>query len=346
MSWEKKPVPAPLIDGLEDIATAITSITQPVIVLLETALAAIEVAKIFFLTSANPTTALANALIGELEKLNNDTFGTGVFQLVVQPFDISTKFTIPGVGLLSSVDTDAKLVEFAQAGATFALDDFGIPALSPQTNISKILQSFDDEGDSERPQFSDGAQVTAFGFMITAPNVGDFNDILESLLAVWEIGDFRKLLNRLKESINAETAGVIPIPSRKPDWDSVRFNSVDFLAKTQNEINKQLAFLKGLIGSVDDILGDFIILVERKITNLKTIIEEFNALINTIKNALSASGVYLLNVPPATGGNEYLKEQINDPQFQSSKDSISASVIYVGGGASLAPVDAIRTILS
>lgn len=344
MPWEQKPIPAPLIDGLEELAVAISSVTQPVVVLLDIASKSLEVAQLFFSTTGNPTTALALALIDELEALNNDIFGTGVFQLITQPFEIAEKLNIPGVGSPSVFDSEAKLIEVS--GGTLAPNDFGVPQLTPSKNIDKILQSFDDAGDVNRPIFSDNSEVCAFGFLLSAPDIDGFNNVLESLSGVWDFGEFARLLEKLKNAVNDDNGGDIPIPSRKPDWDSVRFNSVKFLADTQNELNKQLAFMRGLIGSTDDMIGDFLELVERKIDNLTRVIDEFNDLIDTIKNALNASGVYLLDVPPAIGGVNYLKEQIEDSQFQSSRDLISASVVYVGGGASLAAVNSIRLILT
>ena len=247
MTWTQKPIPAPLLAEVEAIASQISSLTAPVVTLLDVASSALDAAKIFFSAAGNPTTALANSLITELENLNNDIFGTGVFQIVVQPFELTVREPIPGIGTASTIDTESRLLEIAQTGATLAPDAFGITRLTPVKNIQKIVDSFDDVGDVERPQFSDSAEVCAFGMMVTSPTVNGFNQILESLLGVWDMGDLRRLLDRMNRQTNTDTGGVIPTASRPPDWDSVRFNSINFLKDTQDQINKQIALLRGLI---------------------------------------------------------------------------------------------------
>ena len=345
MTWTKKPIPAPLIDGVEELATNISSITQPVVTLLDLASSALEVAKIFFATQASPTTALANALIDEVQNLNNDIFGSGVFQLVVQPFEINKKFGVPLIGQAGPIDTETKLFGLQQTGTILPSNDFGIPSLTPSRVIDKIVQSFDDQGDLERPQFSNNASVAAFGFMVSAPDVNGFVSLLEGLQAVWDFGAFSRLLNQMKQKANFPSGFPTPV-SRPPDWDSVRFNSIDFMKKTQDQLNNQLNFLRGLLGSTDNLLNDFLTLIERKINNLQATVSEFNELINTIKNATAASGVYVLDVPAGVGGNERLKQEIRDDQFSDSRDNLAAAVIYVGGGPSVAAVEAIRQIVA
>ena len=348
MGWELKPIPAPLLSELEGLATSISSITQPVVTALDTAQAALDVAKAFVTTSANPTTALALALIDELENLNNDIFGTGVFQLVVQPFDASARKTIPRIGEIPGFNAADTLIEIEQAGSTLPANFLGVPSLTPERTIRLITQSFDDEGDAQRPQFSDSASVTAFGFLVTAPDADEFASLLESLRAVFDLGPFERLLERLKRVTNLETGGIAPPISRLPDWDSVRLNSVSPLKETQDFINKQLNFLRGLVGVGDNALQDFIELIERKVSNLQAIIQEFNELINSIKSALNASGIWVLDVPPGVGGNNRLKQEIesNNDVFNQLNNNLSAAVLYVGGGPSLASVNAIRTLVS
>lgn len=66
----------------------------------------------------------------------------------------------------------------------------GFPLLSASQAIQSAIDSFDDEGDPNRPQFSSSAEVAAFGLMITFPT---FQQFLNLLNLIGDLFDFPQL---------------------------------------------------------------------------------------------------------------------------------------------------------
>src|SRR5271154_5548535 len=145
MSWNYQNVAGPIPSGLANIVQEFGTVISALSPLLSAASAAVEAAQIFFNPTTSPYAAIVTALIAELEAFNNDLFATGVYYL--------------------SVTGDTAL----NLGIPVKHDSLGIPLLTPKQAIQAAINSFNDTCDTNRPQFSQYAEITAFGIMATSP---------------------------------------------------------------------------------------------------------------------------------------------------------------------------------
>lgn len=318
MSWKLQSVPAPIPDGVQTIVDTLDSVATPLIAALDVLSTALNAAKIFFTSTSDPFSALVGSLLTEVQDLINDLFGTGVFVLFV----------------------DATKIE-----GRVAVDTFGIPTLKPDLALSTAVASFDDTGDTDRPQFSDSAQVAALGLLLTAPDVNEFIALFTRLEAVFDLEPFKRLLTLLNRKTNVVPPDP-PVPSILPDWDSLKLNNIKAMSDIQVQLNNVLGLVQGYVTTPDDIINDLITILDRKVTDLQRIASDFQTLLETLANATAASGIHVLNVATNTGGNTYLKSQILELDTTAIRDNeYTAFVLFVGGGASLTTVETIRDLI-
>ena len=159
MPWEQQEVTDPAQQAVSTALTPVSNALGAISPILSTTSALLDIAKAFIIGTIDPLQAALLKAIEGLEETLNDIFGSGMFTLTVNPFRLE------GVR---------------------QFDDFGTPLMTPADIINEMVQSFDDLGDGNRPQFSESAEVVAFGLIATAPD-------LAGLL------DFQTLFNRLFE---------------------------------------------------------------------------------------------------------------------------------------------------
>jgi hypothetical protein len=314
MSWTKRQLVPPLPSEAQPIVDALNTVSGAVVPILNAASTLLNAASIFF-QSADLYKALMTALVTQTEDLVNDLFGSGAFELVVNPF---TSFR-----------------------RRQKVDKNGIPLLTPEEAINLAIRSLDDQGDLDRPQFSDAANISAFGILVTAPDISVFLAILEALLSLWNIDDIQFIIREINRR-----RGIL-VQSRPPDWDSLRFNQIKALGDVQKELLRVLAIAKGYLAVPDDAILDLIAQLQRKVNILTLSIAAFQAVIDALTNTPALSGVYMLDVPLGVGGNNRLKAELRDPQFaQLGLNKYTFMALYVGGGPSAAGVDSIRQLLA
>jgi hypothetical protein len=329
MPWQKQPISAPVSDAIVTVVDAVdtvVSVLDPILTVAETAL---ELAKVFLHATTDPAAALFDAIVSELETLINDFFGTGVFVLEVNPFNVSAaSVLVPGL-----TNTTAPLIG--------RHDDFGIPLMTPSEAISHMINSFDDTGDTERPQFSNQASTVAFGFMLTAPDIAGFLALIEAFLAVFNWPGF----DIMKKKIQKQAS--ILEPSTYPDWISYRLNSITQMKDLQASLLDLLNTLKGYRNILNNI-ADLIDLIKLKVDTLKDIVKKFRDQLQALKNAAKATGIYVFDFPLQVGGNSAVKTALNDPFLQSIctlNNGYTAAILFLGGGPSIAPVQAIKELI-
>lgn len=314
MPWMQRPLVPPLPGEAQDIVDVLDTVASGVLPILNAASTLLNAAQIFFQT-ADLYKALITALLNQTEALVNDLFGSGAFELVINPFTVFNRRQ--------------------------ELDKYGIPTLTPEEAVNLAIRSLDDLGDQGRPQFSPAANVSAFGILVTAPNVGVFLDILRGLLSLWTIDDLRFLIDQIERRTGAAPQ------SRQPDWDTLRFNQIGALGQIQKELLRVLAIAKGYVAVPDDAILDLINQLQRKVNILTLSIAAFQAVIDALTNTPALSGVYILDIPTGVGGNERLKKELKDPQFSAlGLNQYTMMALYVGGGPSAAGVDAIRQLIA
>ena len=228
-----------------------------------------------------------------------------------------------------------------------------------------MADSFNDFGDENRPQFSDGvfveqtqtfisgAKVTGFGFIITAPNVEDFLFLLESFSEIFDLDEFKKIINRIKE-VSVRSNDLIQnknnIAAIEPNWVSKRVNSISQLRDLQDILLQQLNTLRGYTVSDADVITDLIDLVNSKVERLAKLSGELQDLIQQFTQSTNASGIYGLNMPILDGGNSSLRYEIlRQSPLNELNNPYSAGFLVVGGVgdavSTLEGVDALRKLL-
>lgn len=313
MSWKQSPVNGPVSDAVKDALTPISNSLGSVAPLLATAKALLDIAKVFVQGVNDPFAQIISQAADELEDLINDTFGTGFFVLTVNPFKLE------GIR---------------------RFDDFGTPLLTPSQAIEIMVNSFDDLGDENRPQFSDSATVTSFGIMATAPDLAGLLDLIRQLIALFAIPEWELILTE-HERRSDDTV----TPSVAPDWESLRLNSFSPFDEVQRNLNELLEAVRGTTVVPDSNLADLIDLITQKVTRLQQLTEQIRAIID--QAAGSVTGLYVFELDPTTGGNNLIKQELRDPFLEqcTPDNGYTVSVLFVGGGPSLIPVQNLKELL-
>ena len=314
MAWKQETISAPVSGALSSATGIASQALGATATVLNVASTLLGVARAFVGSTTDPFSSAYGAAVSQFDSLNNDLFGSGVFQLTINQFDI------PG---------------------RRAKDDFGVPVMKPREALSLAIQSFDDLGDPNRPQFTDQATVSAYGFLLTAPTPQGLLQMIEELTAVFAIPDFKVLRERYSEVL---TPGVVE--SRYPDWTNQRLNNIYQLRATQEATSRLLENLRGNSVTANDNLSDLIGMFSRKANVARRLISDLEDTLDNLSNALAATGIYYLDVPPGVGGNERLKDEIYDCDLALIETNYTAVSIFVGGGPSLGPVDTVRGLLT
>jgi hypothetical protein len=122
-----------------------------------------------------------------------------------------------------------------------------------------------------------------------------------------------------------------------PDWQSTSigdlFPPIYNLIKLIDDFLTTL--LKSLQGMTQAVL-DFINLIQQKITDLTDLLTRIKSYLDILAYDFKGGGFYLLNVPPQTGGNTYLKQAIENSTKGPSSDEtgFTAGVVIAYGGPS------------
>jgi hypothetical protein len=216
---------------------------------------------------------------------------------------------------------------------TVGYNPLGIPVLSPRNAILAAIQSFDDLGDTNRPIFSDSAEVACIGFMATAPSLDQFLAIMRSFLAVFEVPDWRLALTKYEEIQNPSA-----VASVVPDWHSIKLNSFTPMDLIQKSLIGALNTMKGFKVTANSI-SSLISIMEARAQQLEKLSNDLTSLANAIN---SATGLFILNVPLQHGGVNLLKSQLRDAYLECQDNEHTILTLFVGGGPSAKSVDILR----
>lgn len=300
------PIPA----GLADLVEATEAVASTLSPLLAAAADLVSIAQAFFNPTSNPYAALVNSLITQAEDFNNDLFATGVYEL--------------------TVDGDT-------IGGRVKYDSFGIPLLTPGQAITAAISSLSDICDTARPQFSNEAEVTAIGFLATAPSPGEFLALINGLLAIFNLPTWANYQVRFNRRMSPPSCQPTP-----PVWESVRLNSISDLQAAQTAVNNLLSACQGYEVTADSILTQLAQVISGKQAQLTALEQQMNVL---IQNLRAATGLYVLNLPPTIGGNQALATAFYDCPLSQSTNQYTIATIFVGGGVSLEPINLFRQMV-
>lgn len=314
MSWQQKNLGPPIPPEAQAIVDNLSTAAGSVVPILDAAAALLDIAKVFYNGGSDLYAALMSALITECENLINDLFGSGAYEIIVSPFH-SIAQRLPK-------------------------DKYGINLLNPGQAIDIAIKSFDDLGDDNRPQFSSGANVSAFGILVTVPDVFLFIQLLEALYNVWTTWD----INYIRQEILKKTG--VRYKSKPPDWGNVSFTKIDALAQIKKQLMDVLYIAKGYQITPDDGINDLINALSRKVAILNDTVTTFQAVLDALAGSTALSGAYIFDVPLGVGGNDKIKAALPNEVLSALKlNRYTIFMLYVGGGPSAAGVDAIRQLI-
>lgn len=316
MAWVNRNVAAELPTEFASLADSAQSLQGNLQVVADALNAAATVARVFVSTNVDPTSALATAIISEIESVVDDFFSTGFFMLVITPNDL----TKPGY------------------------DPFGLATMTPNQALDAAVASFDDLGDSRRPQFSDQASVTGFGILATAVSVEDMIDKMSGLISVLNLDGFDLYLRQARRTFPQPP--VVP-DSVSPDWVSTKLQDIPGFSELHAAVQGFLQQFRGYLTTGDNFLDDFVTAIENKVNVITKAIDELNAAIDRFVGAVGATGVYFLDIAQSTGGNTYLKSQIPDSTLESlTENKYTVMVLFVAGGADTAGMENFKSIFA
>lgn len=312
MAWKKTDVAAPVFNEIAALSGSAAKSVSSIASLAKQATATVDKVKKSYASKADPLIQSFTTVVAATQNLLNDTFGTGVFMLTINQFDV------PGAR---------------------RVDDFGVPILYPREALQMAIESFDDLADPLRPVFSADATVCAYGFLATAPSISGVVALIDELVRVFDVSEWNLIKTRYRN------ATLPPAPSSVyPDWQSLKLNSISQIAGVQKDANAMLKNLEGNVLDAHDAVKDAINTVKEKSETATQIIDSLQQNLQNLQSAAKASGLYTLNVPPHIGGNEYLKDQIYDCNLVIENTGYTLVAITVGGGPSLNAVDRIRKL--
>lgn len=316
MSWSQKDLTPPLPSEISDIANQISSTTGVVIPILDLTSKLVETASVLFSPGIDPFGNIMTTIVQNIESLINDLFGTGAFELVIEPTNTF--------------------------GRGIRRDQFGLAQANPRDVINLAIRSFDDQGDSNRPQFSRFAQVSSFGLLVSSPDILSFRNILQKLKLIWNIPKIDEIDFTIDRSVNSASF----IDSLGADWDSFRFNEVETFKNIQNELLKSLQIANGYAGITDNTIQNLILVIARKLDQIKNLAIDLKALVDDIQSAGGLNGAYVFDLPLGVGGNDRIKnELVSDELLRLSSNKYTFLSLYVGGGPTAVGVDKIRQLI-
>jgi len=297
--------------GLDALATGIDTLATAANATLDVAETALDAAKVFLLGTTSPQATAASALVAGAQGLLSDIFGAGFFNLFVHPWQ-------HGVGR----------------------GEGAFRSLSFPNAAKAMADSFDDQADAARPQFSDLAPVEMIALIAGGPSPSIFAQVLDALDLLVSSKEFRLARRRLAQAFELE-AGRFTITqgSRPPDWQSATMREVfPGLAPLEDSLREQLAMLEGYAKGGEkavDIASD---LVAAKRLQLGTLQARLAAARALFGQGLANAGVYGLHVS-GSGGNTLLKSELSTATAAPGPElSFCAGVAWVGVAGALTPV--------
>ena len=335
MSWQQTKLLSPSNDDVKEVSEALSAILSQVTPVIDTAAAALEAAR-FFVTSPSEN-ALVNVvltLITELENFVNDLFQTNVHSLVVDPFRLF-------------VHENAEQTQgYSLQAVRKTYDEVGIPLMSPSQCLTEMVSSFDDFGDTDRPQFSSSAHVGAFGLIVTAPGLNEFRTLLEALNELIDFEPFKRLLEHFDRRARVQVPD--PQTPKPPDWDKSETiaNFFGQYSHLRDRLIDLLGVLKGYVISSRDAVTDLIEILETKLQILRDLTEALNSIIDAFLAAAGAEGIYVYTFE-GTGGNEAIKaDLVTNDVLNSLGTKYTVGVLLVGGSASAKVFTLLKTMVS
>jgi len=310
--------PAPiqaLVTNLGSVNTALKSVMMMIQSLA-------KVAEVYYKAVINPFMALAGKLVTTIENFIKDMFSSGIYQLVVAPYEGYNSYT--------------------------KMNDDGYYILTPGQAITTASNSFNDLGDKNRPVYSANATVAALGFLLTAYTPSGLQALMDQFNNVLEVNDFVDISAQAKRNARKGiTGGTRVYKNTPPDWTSVSLRSISILADVEKEMIKAVELINGFVlYSANAALKQLLNSLKFKVRQFQGIISRLTNLIVKFTKALTSQGLYILSIPPTTGGVNAIKTKMKNATLSASTNQYTVFVLYVAGGASIVGLTSLMSIIS
>lgn len=317
MPWEiNRPITLEPPPELVSITGSFELLGTNVGAILEIAKDLLEAAKIFYFITADPYKALVAALITELEEFINDTFGAGIYSLIVDPFTA------------------------IMHGKRY--DRWGIPLVTPGDAINLALASLDDEGDPNRPIFSPNANIAGCGIMLTTPSYGELFNLLQALWNLLQLDYLLFLMQKLDRFKNGRSDR-----GRMPDWVGFKISDIPIMGRVQSAMLDALATVKGYIVVTDEIITQLLNVLTQKLDDIQYIVDTINILIANIETLVGLNQAVVFDMPKAAGGTDRLRAELQDPVLMSNRiNEYTFMILFVGGGPGADKAEILRSLLT
>ena len=176
--------------------------TSTILTVLGAVKTTLELVETFLIANADPALEALKAALQAIIDLLNDLVGAGFFAIEVD--------TIQHGEVVVEPKELAEIINAARSGQAQQVTAENISpivtkVLNPEANIDKIIESFDDIGDLNRPVFSDDAEVGMITILGGTVSPADFLDILFSILQIFNIQEIRAVQQQVAKSVIAES---------------------------------------------------------------------------------------------------------------------------------------------
>lgn len=229
MGWNNTSLPPLIIDGIKELSLGMSSIVSQVTPITDAAIALMDTVSSFFDSGQDSYAAIFQLIIQELENLSDDLFNTGVSWIALIPNSVPfSDFTATTASELRSTNL---LRDFYYYESNGNIIKTKIKLMTPRQAVNIVNESMLDVLDENRPIVSNSGAITSFGFMLTAPDLQKFMNLVYLFNKLFGIKEFEEWLEELtketgvtpEEQPQAEQPKQLPQP---PNWKSQKLSSI------------------------------------------------------------------------------------------------------------------------
>ena len=281
--WEKRSLATALPKEFKQVERASAILGKKVSAFSDSLEDVVNVVKVLNDVIIDPFGAFGfQGLLDELRREINSVMSLGMYVLNVFP---------------DNVDNPRYNIKTFAAGMT------------PYEAIERAVLSFDDRGDDDRPMFSDSEEVQGACIMLSAASVEDFVRQLGDFSKIFNLSGFVRIYERYK---NFTKLDEIKYSSTKPDWEQFTLRKLPLFSQIDTKLVEFISLLDGYVVQAGDALTDFTNTLLAKVNLLDRSITGLNDALSVLTRGLFASGVYWKDIKRSTGGNRYLKKEIQE----------------------------------
>ncbi len=278
--------------GLKAIVDAVSPPLQVISAVLSVIAAILEALADILLGLPDLYRALIMAAYTALKGLIEDIINAGFYLY----------FDAPGITSLAASPAEmglpTKPVQIFTAGMTGGPPPAATPDRYAQW-ATRFAQSFDDPGDTHRPQLSGGATISAVFIAAAAPSLDALRQAIYLLGMLFNIQPFIDALDKFKPAPDPDLTRARGNPMA-PDWYSARLQDLFPPLAGLMAIPEALKALLLMGTGLTSLIADLVLALKAKVKTLQDLVAVIQAII-ALLDALTSAGLYVLPVASTTG---------------------------------------------